>query len=422
MKQNLIFITQYIENCISKLRLCHQRGYKSWVEKPRYYSLTLAAVAWLVHIFAIAPLIIWVIFGIACGTLSFMLLEINICNTALYILTSIVAHLIICGKSASCTTNHGFNYTLTFFQLVAENTEVLLFHVLFCAFIALSVFYFSGLFMSLANKRPKLKFPPLYTFIVLILAYMMAIWILGLNQFLGPKGINTFTFMCLPGFTILGLICWYINQQRLERVVICFVMFLVGLALILYNLFPLWSDITDFFKLCYDSLILLWAKVCAFIRWLKNPWPIRTQWRGVINYMWGWSSKSDSESAKTTETPMEPASPCSKKYHQTNVEIHQQEEKGHISGAEAAQKLKQSTKAYETCKQTAWEKSKFALHQSVQATKALRDEEIAEAKHNWELKKYEKNTPIDTGKVVNNASDMGAGAVRMAETKLTKNS
>lgn len=128
----------------------------------------------------------------------------------------------------------------------------MLFHILFALFIAFSAYYLTGIVMSLLKRLTRPKFESLYTIGVLVLVYIVAIFLCGLNK-VDPVNLLWFLPFIMATFVFIGIIWWCIEHYDLQMVAFWFIVFIFALTFTLTYISALYPEIYEFFVNLYGS-------------------------------------------------------------------------------------------------------------------------------------------------------------------------
>ena len=238
LTQNFFKLTKFFTQFVCKLQSYHQGCYGYLVKKPLYVGLAVYVALMSVYIVVIVPTAVWLFFGIASGNFSMnsghsvwelAWIAWEVCND----------YLKICGEYAACLTRtgNGLNYTIKFFDLfINGDLSYLKFHIQLSCFLSLTIMYQASLFMSLVNRKPRIKMLSYASFFFGLLVYMLALWILGLGTNLGPDFPVGFPLVWALVLFMMHVLWWLIRAYKYERLVFRILAFCLGLSVIFLGL------------------------------------------------------------------------------------------------------------------------------------------------------------------------------------------
>ena len=237
-KQTFIQLRKFFTLFVCELQSYHQSCYGYLVKKPLYVGLPVYIALMSVYIVIIVPTVVWLFFGIASGKF-FMNSGHSVWELAWIVWEACNDYLKACGDYAACLTRtgNGLNYTIKFFDLfINGDLSGLKFHIIMSCFLSLTIMYQASLFMSLVNRKPRIKMLSYASFFFGLLVYMLALWILGLGTNLGPDFPVGFSLVWALVLFMMHVLWWLIKAYKCER--LAFRIFCVCLSLGVIFLVP----------------------------------------------------------------------------------------------------------------------------------------------------------------------------------------
>ena len=359
---------------VCKFQAYHQKGYAFLMQLPSYVAYVSIPILVLFYLVVIVPTAVWLLFGLATGDFS-MGLGYSIWEASWVVWEACKDSLVACGQYAACEQCHKTSYTITFFYLLSCDQPVLRFHVLMACFLSFTTMYQASLFLNFLKRKPTFKMVSYISFLLGLLAYMLALWILGLSSNVGPGNSVGFPLLCILGLFILHALWWLIQAFRCERLAVGILLILLLIGVILHSVAYLWPIVNAF------EFYGLWRSWVD--RKLKRFFSTMAPW---------WPKKEDE--------PLSPRSACTRDHKESSEAATSDYDSGKATADETVERLKKNNQSLHNChKQVAnWEASK-ALKR-----KLLKDEQLADAKHEGKLE--QSKNPANLGKVVENISEV----------------